>query len=76
MSISAYQIQNIIQTYNRQLKARLSDRASAAVEEKKVFPEDKVEISTEGKKRNFLERAGTESVRKLKQQALDPLKSE
>ncbi len=76
MTISAYQIQNIIQTYNKQLKSRLTEQRSE-VEGKNAAssdPKDVVQISSEGKKRLIYDRAGNEAVRNLKQNALDPLK--
>jgi hypothetical protein len=76
MSITAYQIQNIIQTYNKQLKARVSDRPAVPAEGRDTLPEDVVEISTEGRKRLFLERSGNEAVRNLRQQALESVKQE
>ena len=74
MTVSAYQIQNILQTYNRQLKAKLSDRVSGR-KANPALPKDVVEISTEGKKKYILERVGTEAVENLKRQALEPYKA-
>jgi hypothetical protein len=76
MTITAYQIQNIIQTYNRQLKARVAERPGAPEPERETLPEDVVDISAEGKKRLILETTGNQAVRNLKQQALQPLKQE
>ena len=74
MAISSYQIQNIIRTYNQQLKARLADAPDAPPEEKAELPKDVVELSNEGRKTLMMERAGTDAIRDLKKQALEPLK--
>jgi len=74
MSISSYQIQGIIQTYNRQLKSRLTQRSDQPKEQSNALAEDVVKISDEGKKHLLLERVGSDAVKNLKQQALEPLK--
>jgi len=73
MTISSYQVQNIIKLYNRQLKVRHTGKADVQ-QGQKSMPEDVVDISNEGKKKNVLDRAGTEAVKKLKDLALEPYK--
>jgi len=76
MTITAYQIQNIIQTYNKQLKIRWSDRDNTQYQNMEVLPDDVVDISSEGKKKQVLDHAGQEAVKQLKERALEPLKGE
>ena len=70
MTISSYQIQNILQIYNRQLKVRWSERGAPNVNPQ-AFPRDVVELSEEGKKKHVMERAGETAVKNLKQQTLE-----
>lgn len=74
MSIASYQIQNIIRTYNRQLKVRLTEQPPGGAEVDGALPADVVEISNEGRKSLVMQKAGTEAIRDLKKQALEPLK--
>jgi len=75
MTISSYQIQNIIQTYNRQLKSRRTPSVQSAQENNNV-PKDVVEISSEGKKQHIMDRAGDEAIKKYKEQTLEPYRKE
>ncbi len=75
MTISSYQIQNIIQTYNRQLKTRRPQSVPTG-QENANLPKDVVEISSEGKKKHILDRAGDEAIKKFKEQALEPYRKE
>jgi hypothetical protein len=70
MTISSYQIQSILQTYNRQLKAHWSEkRGSGSVPT--AFPRDSVDISDEGKKKHIMDRAGEVAIKNLKQLTLE-----
>lgn len=75
MTILSYQIQNIIQTYNRQLKSRRSQNVSSDQKNANI-PKDVVEISSEDKKKHILDRAGDEAIKKLKEQTLKPYRKE
>jgi acetylornithine/succinyldiaminopimelate/putrescine aminotransferase len=74
MSISSHQIQNIIQTYSRQLRARVAGRDETGAEKAEPLANDVVDISSEGRRHVLLERTGTEAVKNLKNQALESLK--
>ncbi len=74
MTISSYQIQNILQIYNRQLKARWKESGGEQGAAAQAFPKDKVEISDEGKKKHIMEKAGDTAVKNLKQQTLESTK--
>jgi len=74
MSISSYQIQNIIQTYNRQLKSNFARRPHTPPVKTETPSNDIVKISDEGKKQVVMESAGEDAVRSLRLQTLELLK--
>lgn len=75
MTISSYQIQNILQIYNRQLKTRWTEKTQETGQTN-VLPRDVVEISDEGKKKHIMDRTGDDAVKRLKEQTLEELRPE
>ena len=72
MSLSVYQVQNVLKCYQKQLRQSHQKKS----EESSARPADQVSISKEAKKRNMVDRMADDAVRNLHEFALKPFKEE
>ncbi len=71
MSLSVYKVQNVLQSYQKQLKTKAKE---CKKEDTKIA--DVVTISNEGKKKNTTEKMGKQAIRNLHDWALKPFKKQ
>ena len=72
MPVLIHQIQQVLDKYNKQLRTRSGNSRS---KNRSELASDVVSISTEGKRRELLDRIGDDAVRSYKQQSYKGLKT-